>query len=257
MLAFPVHPRYCADAARRKREWDCVRPVALLAALTQTRNLFTRSEGRKMDEERDDLLGAGTRVRFLLLLMRAFRYAQNGNFDPGPMPTPWASTRSARGRRANSSSNSSSIDERHDKNGSSERLGGPWPRPVPRTSAVACSSGSPTNWRRRLDEGTLRCQLVGNRRGVLARRKRGAASAADRRRRGARNPEGRRGRSGDAAESRHGRRGGLARRNYSPMISARDSTCSSTTTARRVMVRRQRRFRDLALAETLSDDPPK
>ena len=81
MLAFPVHPRY-ARMLLAARERGCVRPVALLAALTQTRNLLVRSEGRQMDEAREDALGAEHESDFFLL-MRAWRFAENCRFDPG------------------------------------------------------------------------------------------------------------------------------------------------------------------------------
>ena len=81
MLVFPVHPRW-SRMLLAAREWDCVRPVALLAALTQSRNLLTRSEGRQMDQDRADILGDEHDSDFFLL-MRAFRYAENARFDPG------------------------------------------------------------------------------------------------------------------------------------------------------------------------------
>ncbi len=108
---------------------------------------------------------------------------------------------------------------------------------------------------RRLDEGTLRCQLVGNRRGVLARES--AVRPA---------------RLIVAAEVREIQKGGgdelatllsLATaveeawlKELFPDDFSETEDVFFDDTARRVMVRRQRRFRDLALAETLSDDPP-
>ncbi len=124
MLAFPVHPRY-ARMLLAAREWDCVRPVALLAALTQTRNLFTRSEGRKMDEERDDLLGAEHESDFFLL-MRAFRFAENGSFDPGRCRRLGIHALGAR-QAGELFEQFLAIDAQH--GGSDRRAGGPWPRP--------------------------------------------------------------------------------------------------------------------------------
>ena len=45
MLAFPVHPRY-ARMLLAAHEYGCVRPVALIAALTQGRDLLMRRQGR-------------------------------------------------------------------------------------------------------------------------------------------------------------------------------------------------------------------
>ena len=51
MLAFPTHPRY-ARMLLAAHELGCVRPAALIAALTQGRNLLRRAEGKQMEEER-------------------------------------------------------------------------------------------------------------------------------------------------------------------------------------------------------------
>ena len=56
MLAFPVHPRYARMLLVAEHE-RCVRGVALIAALTQGRNLLRRAEGKQMRDERDDFLG--------------------------------------------------------------------------------------------------------------------------------------------------------------------------------------------------------
>ena len=45
MLAFPVHPRY-ARMLLAAQEQHCVRGIALVAALTQGRNLLRRAEGQ-------------------------------------------------------------------------------------------------------------------------------------------------------------------------------------------------------------------
>ena len=62
--AGPAHARLSgapalrAHAARRARA-GCVPAVALVAALTQGRNLLRRAEGKQMQEDREDLLGCG------------------------------------------------------------------------------------------------------------------------------------------------------------------------------------------------------
>ena len=250
MLAFPVHPRY-SRMLLAAREWDCVRPVALLAALTQTRNLFTRSEGRKTDEERNDLLGEEHESDFFLL-MRAFHFAQNGNFDPGRCRRLGIHALSAR-QAGELFEQFLAIDERHDKNGSAagEDRGRDRSDDIRRCVLVGFSD----QLARRFDEGTLRCQLVGNRRGVLARE-----SSVQR------------ARLIVAAEVREIQKGGgdelatllsLATeveedwlKELFPDDFSEGEDVFFDDSARRVMVRRQRRFRDLALAETLSDDPP-
>ncbi len=251
MLTFPVHPRY-ARMLLAAREWDCVRPVALLAALTQSRNLFTRSEGRQMEQDRADVLGDEHDSDFFLL-MRAFRYAENAHFDPG---------RCRRlGIHALTARQAGELFEqflRIDAD-SSRREGHDAASPPPADNSLAIRKcvlvGFSDQLARRLDEGTLRCQLVGNRRGVLARE-----SAVGR------------ARLLVAAEVREIQKGGhdelatllsLATaveedwlRELFPADFSEVEEVFYDDTARRVLVRRQRRFRDLALAEKESDDPP-
>ena len=51
MLAFPAHPRY-ARMLLAAEEHGCVRPVALIAALTQGRDLLVRRQGKEIDDPR-------------------------------------------------------------------------------------------------------------------------------------------------------------------------------------------------------------
>ncbi len=249
MLTFPVHPRY-ARMLLAAREWDCVRPVALLAALTQSRSLLLRSEGRKMDEERDDLLGAEQESDFFLL-MRAFRFAQDGNFDPGRCRRLGIHALSAR-QAGELFEQFLAINRDEGKKPDEVDRGRDRSDDIRRCVLVGFSD----QLARRLDEGTLRCQLVGNRRGVLARE-----SAVGR------------ARLFVAAEVREIQKGGgdelatllsLATaveeawlQELFPDDFSEAEEVFYDDTARRVMVRRQRRFRDLALAELFSEDPPK
>jgi len=76
MLSFPVHPRY-ARMFLAAKEFDCVRAAALIAALTQSRNLLLRAE-RRVEEERSEIFGQG--ISDFLILIRAFSYAQRHDF---------------------------------------------------------------------------------------------------------------------------------------------------------------------------------
>jgi ATP-dependent helicase HrpB len=76
MLSFPVHPRY-ARMFLAAKEFDCVRAAALIAALTQSRNLLLRAE-RRVEEERAEIFGQG--ISDFLILIRAFSYAQRHDF---------------------------------------------------------------------------------------------------------------------------------------------------------------------------------
>jgi ATP-dependent RNA helicase HrpB len=76
MLSFPVHPRY-ARMFLAAEDFNCVRAAALIAALTQSRNLLLRAE-RRVEEERAEIFGQG--ISDFLILIRAFSYARRHKF---------------------------------------------------------------------------------------------------------------------------------------------------------------------------------
>ncbi|MCX7868898.1 MAG: hypothetical protein N2322_03005, partial [Terrimicrobiaceae bacterium] len=76
MLKFPVHPRY-ARMFLAAQELGCVRAAALIAALTQSRPILLRAD-RRVEEERREMFGAGRSDFFLL--MRAQAWAENRQF---------------------------------------------------------------------------------------------------------------------------------------------------------------------------------
>ena len=80
MLAFPLHPRY-ARMLLAAEDYDCVHPAALVAALTQGRDLLVRNPGREVEGVRQDLAGDQAPSDFWML-MAAYDYARRNNFDP-------------------------------------------------------------------------------------------------------------------------------------------------------------------------------
>ena len=76
MLNFPVHPRY-ARMFIAAEELGCVRSAALIAALTQTRSLLLRVD-KKTEEERAEIFSGGTSD--FLVLMRVFEWARARDF---------------------------------------------------------------------------------------------------------------------------------------------------------------------------------
>lgn len=76
MLSFPVHPRY-ARMFLAAEELGCVRAAALIAALTQSRNLLMRAD-RRVEEERMEIFGQG--ISDFLILIRAYSYAERKDF---------------------------------------------------------------------------------------------------------------------------------------------------------------------------------
>jgi len=158
MLSFPVHPRY-SRMLLAAEEHRCVRPVALIAALTQGRSLWVRSEGRRMDEEREDVLGGEAESDFFIL-MRAWRYADKNNYDLQRCRKLGIHATAARQVRP--------LFEHFLKIAQSEGLN-IQETPIPDGAVERCLLvGFSDHLARRLDSGTLRCALAHNRTGVLA-----------------------------------------------------------------------------------------
>ncbi|MEO7166793.1 MAG: ATP-dependent helicase HrpB [Chthoniobacterales bacterium] len=159
MLAFPVHPRY-ARMLLAAQEQRCVRGIALIAALTQGRNLLRRAEGKEMRDEREDFFG-GEDESDLFILLRAFRFAEKNNFDP---------RRCARlGVNGGAAREAAQLWEQFLSIARAEGLDIAEREAEPGAVARCVLSGFPDQVAVRLDQGTLRCALVHNRRGVLAR----------------------------------------------------------------------------------------
>ncbi|HWA10739.1 MAG TPA: ATP-dependent helicase HrpB [Opitutaceae bacterium] len=159
MLRFPVHPRY-ARMFLAAQERGCVRPVALMAALTQGRNFLLRGVPRAVEDAREDLFGEEHESDFFLL-MRAWRHADQANYaleacrrlgihaqgarQVGPLFRQFLEIAAAEGL---------DIAER--------RVDGAEVR-------KCVLAGFSDQLAHRLDSGTLRCELVHQRKGVLAR----------------------------------------------------------------------------------------
>src|SRR5436190_7267489 len=159
MLAFPVHPRY-ARMLLAAQEYRCVSAVALIAALTQGRNLLRRLEGKQARADREDVLG-GDAASDLFILMRAFRYAENSRFD--------AQRCAQLGINAGAAREAAQLAEQFLAIARDEGLGLQTGE-VKAGSVERCVlAGFPDQVAVRLDAGTLRCALVHGRRGLLAR----------------------------------------------------------------------------------------
>ena len=159
MLAFPVHPRY-ARMLLAAEEHRCVRAIALIAAVTQGRNLLRRAEGKQARQDRDDLLGADDDSD-LFILTRAFRFAEKSNFDPrrcGQLSINAAAAREA-----------AQLWEQFIAIARDEGLNVEAQEAAPGAIQRCILAGFPDQVAVRLDQGTLRCALVHGRRGVLAR----------------------------------------------------------------------------------------
>jgi len=159
MLRFPVHPRY----ARMLLEADtrgCVRSVALMAALTQGRNFLQRGLPRAVDDAREEVLGEENESDFFLL-MRAWRYADKVGYNLDACRRLGIH---AQGARAVGPLFESFLEiaEKEGLDVSEKRVDGVEVR-------KCVLAGFSDQVAKRLDTGTLRCELVHGRRGFLAR----------------------------------------------------------------------------------------
>ena len=159
MLAFPTHPRY-ARMLLAAQDYGCVRPVALIGALTQGRDLLARRQGKPAEDASDELFGDETESDFFVL-MRAWRYAERNGYhidrcrrlgihapaarQVGPLFEQFLRIAAAEG-----------LDIRE--------------KPFDSAAVQRCVLvGFSDHLCKRLDTHSLRCELVHGRRGVLAR----------------------------------------------------------------------------------------
>lgn len=159
MLAFPLHPRY-ARMLLAAQEHGCVYQACLVAALTQGRDLLLRQVDKSVKEFREDLLG-DQGPSDLFVLMRAWSYAAKNDYrvpacrklgvhavtarQVGPLLDQFLRIARDEGLDVAPGRFQDAALQRCILIGFSDRVA------------------------RRLDSGTLRCELVHGRRGVLAR----------------------------------------------------------------------------------------
>lgn len=159
MLAFPMHPRY-ARMLLAAQQSGCVRDAALVAALTQGRDLLLRHVDGDTADFREDRLGARTTSDFFLL-MRAWEFAAKNDFRMD-------ACRRA-GIHAVTARQVGPLHEQFLRIAEKEGLDVS-PRPAPEDALRKCILiGFSDRVARRADAGTLRCELVHGRKGVLAR----------------------------------------------------------------------------------------
>jgi ATP-dependent helicase HrpB len=159
MLKFPVHPRY-ARMFLAAQERGCVRSVALMAALTQGRNFLLRGVDRRTEEARTDLFGEEHESDFFLL-MRAWRYADKANYAMDACRRLGIHAQGAR-QVGPLFEQFLAIAEKEGLDITERRVDGAAVR-------KCVLAGFSDQLARRLDRGTLRCELVHGRRGLLAR----------------------------------------------------------------------------------------
>jgi ATP-dependent helicase HrpB len=159
MLRFPMHPRY-ARMFLAAQDYGCVRSVALMAALTQGRNFLLRNVDKRTAEARAELFGEEHESDFFLL-MRAWRYADKANYNGDACRRLGIHIQGAR--------QVGPLFEQFLEIAQAEKLDVAEKR-IDGVAVRKCVLlGFSDHLARRLDQGTLRCELVHKRKGVLAR----------------------------------------------------------------------------------------
>jgi len=159
MLRFPVHPRY-ARMFLAAHERGCVRPVALMAALTQGRNFLLRGVSKEIEQAREDIFGEEHESDFFLL-MRAWHYADQAKY----------SLEACRrlGLHAQGARQVGPLFEQFLGIAAKEGLDVGERRTDGVEVRKCVLAGFSDQLAKRLDGGTLRCELVHHRKGMLAR----------------------------------------------------------------------------------------
>ncbi len=159
MLAFPAHPRY-ARMLLAAETYGCVYQACLIAALTQGRDLLVRRTGKDSRDRRDDVLGDAAWSDFLIL-MRAWSFASRNQFRLDACKRMGIHAQAARQADA-VFRQFLTIAERENLTVTE--------RAADDDAVRKCIlAGFSDHVARRIDKGTLRCEVVHNRRGDLSR----------------------------------------------------------------------------------------
>ena len=248
MLAFPAHPRY-ARMLLAAHDYGCVRPVALIAALTQGRELLARRQAKQIDDPRDELFGAETESDFFVL-MRAWRYAERQGYQSDRCRRLGVQPQAARQVGA--------LFEQFLRIAAAEGLDIS-AKPYDNAAVQRCVLvGFSDHLAKRLDAGSQRCELVHGRRGALARESvvQKAPLFVVSEVREVESASGGRERNLNVVLNLATAVNETWLRELFPQGFNEVHAVAYDPTLRRVVARDQTRFRDLVLAERLSDDPP-
>lgn len=159
MLAFPLHPRY-ARMLLAAEATGCVRSAALIAALTQERGVLVRRADERALELRDRRLG-DEEVSDFFLLMRAWAESQAHGYG--------LEYCRQLGIHAGAARQAGRLYEMFCRIATAEGL--PLEKEIVVNDGVrrCILAGFADQVAKRLDGGTLRCDLVHGRRGVIER----------------------------------------------------------------------------------------
>ena len=159
MVNFPMHPRYARMLLAADR-YHCVRQACLIAALTQGRGILQRNAGKETRGERDELLGDDD-VSDFQRLMRAWSFADKNSYAVPACRRLGIHAAAARQVKP--------LYERFmqiaEQQGLKINRAAPEEEFLQKCILIAFSD----RLARRCDRGTLRCELVHERTGELAR----------------------------------------------------------------------------------------
>lgn len=160
MAEFPLHPRYGAMMLAADR-YDCVEDAALAAAIAQSQGIFLRKADNEVSKRRDALI-PDTLYSDLLLQIRAWKAAKANRYDLSFCREMGIHGRSARQVEQVASQ---ILDCAKYADIACRQLS-----EVPESNIIkSVLAGFPDRVCRRLDRGTLRCEMAGQLRGSLAR----------------------------------------------------------------------------------------
>ncbi len=163
MGSFPLHPRY-ASMLIAAGELDCVEEVALAAALAQSKSILLRRIEKSVERRREDLWGDAGRSD-VIAQMIAWNAALRQRFDLRFCQEIGIHAQTCR-QVLQVANQLSQYAEASGLGGSQGRV---WSEEVEVAIRKCLLLGFPDRVCRRLDRGTLRCEMVGGRRGSLAR----------------------------------------------------------------------------------------
>ena len=157
MTGFPVHPRY-ARMLIAAEEFGCSEEAALCVALCQGRGLFLKKSGKAAGRDREAFASGGDISDFQPLL-RAWTFAKSVGFDAGRC--------GEHGIHANAAREAAKVAGDLMRDGG--RVGGVDAQRDPEALAKVVLLGFSDHVAKRKGAGTLSCAVVGGRSGTLAR----------------------------------------------------------------------------------------
>ncbi|MDQ8201990.1 ATP-dependent helicase HrpB [Pelagicoccus sp. SDUM812003] len=164
MSAFPLHPRYASMLIEAGR-LGCVEEIALVAALAQSKSILLRKVDKPVAKRREALWD-GASESDLIAQTKAWQAAFNARFDMRFCQEHGIHAQSS--RQALQIANQ--LSQYAEACGLSESIEGKkTPQEVDEAVRRCVLYGFPDRVCKRLDRGTLRCAMVGGRRGNLAR----------------------------------------------------------------------------------------